>query len=401
MKYIHTKGNFSLPPGLERITAVLQRLGNPQNTFRSVHIAGTNGKGSTAVMLSSVFRCAGFKTGLFVSPYIIDFRERIQIDGQYISREDLAAYADRVAATEISLTEFEFITAAAFLYFAEKGCRLVVCETGLGGRLDATNSLEKKLVSVITKIGLDHTAILGDTLEKIAYEKCGIFKGEPAVTNPKQSPEAMRVIADKAVRLTVPDLSRLKIHSGGSFGNSYEYKGKEYRLSLCGAYQLENAVTATEAIEAASLSVPYETVYKGLLSAKIPARMEIISRNPLTVLDGAHNPDGAEVLAHELEKYGGKAVAIIGMMRDKAYEQFLKTTLKHCRFAVAVKVDGMSRSLSAEDLCEAAGKYCRTAAADNYADALLCARQTAGDDPLFIFGSLYLAADIRKILLKK
>ena len=161
LNFIHSLGNFSLPAGLDRIKTVLDLLGNPQKQLKAIHIAGTNGKGSVSAMLANIFKTAGYKTGLFISPYIIDFRERIQINGEYISESDLIEYAERVRKTEITLTEFEFITAIAFLYFKEQNIDILICETGLGGRLDATNSLENKIACVLTKIGLDHTAILG------------------------------------------------------------------------------------------------------------------------------------------------------------------------------------------------------------------------------------------------
>ena len=175
LNYIHSLGNFSLSPTLDRIKTVLKMLGNPQDRFKAVHIAGTNGKGSVSAMTSKVFENAGYKTALFISPFVVDFRERIQINGQFITEEELVCCAERVMATGVKLTEFEFITATAFLYFSDKKCEIAVIETGLGGRLDATNSLTNVISSVITKIGLDHTAVLGDTIEQITAEKCGMY----------------------------------------------------------------------------------------------------------------------------------------------------------------------------------------------------------------------------------
>ena len=171
LNYIHSLGNFKLPAGLQRITAALSALSCPQNKFDAIHIAGTNGKGSVSAMLAKIFETAGFKTGLYISPYIIDFRERIQINGNFISEDNLVKYAQRVKNTGVVLSEFEFITAAAFSYFADEKCDIVIAETGLGGRLDATNTLERVRAAVITKVGLDHSAILGDTAQKIAAEK--------------------------------------------------------------------------------------------------------------------------------------------------------------------------------------------------------------------------------------
>ncbi len=397
LDFIHSLGNFSLPAGLERISAVLEALGNPQNKFKSIHIAGTNGKGSVSAMLASVFKEAGYKTGLFISPFIIDFRERIQINGDFIEENDLCCMARRVKECGIELTEFEFITACAFLYFYEQGCDIVICETGLGGRLDATNTLGDKALAVITKIGLDHTAILGDSLSKIAFEKCGIIKSCPVVTNPNQESEALNVIKSCSENLIIPDLNLLKILPEEKFGNTFIYNGERYFVPLCGAFQVGNAVTAIEAVKSSGYSIPYNIIYKGLESVSFPARMEILCKQPLVVLDGAHNPDGAKVLADELEKYSGNVTAIIGMMRDKDYEKFLKQTLKYCNNAIAVQVEGMPRSLSARELSETANKYCSCSVAGNYIEALKLAKKQAGENPIFIFGSLYLASGIRKL----
>lgn len=392
-QFIHSLGNFSLPAGLERIKAVMEKLNNPQNSFKSIHVAGTNGKGSVCAMLNSVFSAAGYKTGLFISPFIIDFRERIQIDGKYISKENLVYYAEKIKELNIELTEFEFITATAFLYFAEQKCDIVICETGLGGRFDATNCLENKVVTVITKIGLDHTAILGDTIEEIANEKCGILRDCPNITNPYQKQEALEVIKEASRNLIIPDISKLYIKGENS---SFIYNEKQYEISLSGDYQIENAITAIEAINNCGFEIPYTYIYKGLKATHFPARMEVVNHKPLIIIDGAHNPDGADALSKELKKYSGRVTAIIGMMKDKDYEEFLKQTLKYCKSAIAVKVKDMSRSLEVQELKCTASKYCECFEADNYEDALIRAKERAGENPIFVFGSLYLASGIRK-----
>lgn len=397
LKYIHSLGHFSLPAGLERIKTVLNKLGNPQKKFKAIHIAGTNGKGSVSAMLASVFKSAGYKTGLFISPFIIDFRERIQINGEYISETDLTEYANRVKNTEIRLTEFEFITAVAFLYFKEKCIDILICETGLGGRLDATNTIENKTAAVITKIGLDHTAILGDTIEKITAEKCGIIKDCPVISNPCQDVSVLKVIKSYCNNTVVPETEKLEILKS-EIGNSFIYKGEKYDLSLCGDYQVENALTAIETVRKTGLGIPYNIIYEGLKKATFPARMEIISRTPLVVLDGAHNPDGAVAISKELKKYDGRVTAVIGMMKDKDYEEFLKNTLCYCNGAVAVEVKGMPRSLSAEELLLAAKRYCKCVLAESYVSAIKLAAEISADGPIFVFGSLYLASAIRQVL---
>ncbi len=397
LEYIHSLDNFTLPAGMARIKEVLKMLGNPQDNFKAIHIAGTNGKGSVSAMLSSVFASAGYKTGLFISPFIIDFRERIQINGEYISENNLIKYAKAVMDTKIRLTEFEFITAVAFLYFAEQKIDILICETGLGGRLDATNVIDNKIVSVITKIGLDHTAVLGDSIEKIANEKCGILRKCPTVTTPHQNPKALQVIKQNAQKLSVPDLNQLEILETDGFGNTFIYKGLKYTLSLCGEYQIENALVVLETLEQSGYDIPYDTIYKALNSTYFPARMEMVSKEPLIVIDGAHNPDGAAVLAKELRKLPSKAVAIIGMMMDKDVAEFLKTTLCHCKAAVSVEVEGLSRSLGAEELCSKACRYCDCFVASGYSQALNKANKIAKGAPVFVFGSLYLAAGVRKL----
>ncbi len=400
LNYIHSLGNFSLPAGLERIKLALQALGNPQNSLKAVHIAGTNGKGSVSAFVSSVFKAAGYKTGLFISPFVVDFRERIQINGEFISEEDLVYFGERVKQTNIRLTEFEFITAVAFLYFKEKNIDILICETGLGGRLDATNTLENPVCCVITKIGLDHTAVLGDTLEQITEEKCGILRDCPTVTTPFQPPAALNIIKARARELVVPDLKDLKALSVGVGKNEFIYSGKAFETALFGEYQLENAIVAIEAVKASGYGIPYEIMYEGLNTAAFPARLEVISQNPLTVLDGAHNPDGGAALSAFMEAYSGKITAIIGMMGDKAADGVLALTLKHCKGAVAVSVPNMPRSLTAQELCRRAEKYVPCEAAADLKSAIARAREIAKGEPIFIFGSLYLAGSIRPLLKK-
>ena len=397
LEYIHSLGNFCLPAGLDRIKSVLDKLGNPQENLKAIHIAGTNGKGSVSAMLSSVFKTAGYKTGLFISPYIIDFRERIQINGEYISEEDLCFYTQKIIDTKVKLIEFEFITALAFLYFKDKGIDILICETGLGGRLDATNTLDNLVCAVITKIGLDHTAILGDTIEKITQEKCGILRECPVISSPRQEKSTLDVISSNTDNLIIPDLKECKILKSDITGNRFIYKGKEYETSLSGEFQVENAITVIEAVINSGYDISYGTLYKGIKETFFPARMEVVSKSPLIVIDGAHNPDGATCLAREMKKFKD-ITAIIGVMKDKSFEEVLKITLPYCKNAVAVTVEDLPRSLSAENLKNTAIKYCPCITAENYREAISKARDLAVKNPIFIFGSLYLAADIRKIL---
>lgn len=397
VEYIHSLGFFSLPPTLERIKKVMAVLGNPQNNFKSVHIAGTNGKGSVCAMISESLKAAGYRVGTFVSPYIVNFRERIQINGEYIRESDLVRLAKTVKDTNIALTEFEFITAMGFLYFSERRVDFAVVETGLGGRLDATNIITPE-ISVITKIGFDHTAILGDTIEKIAKEKCGIIKGDSVVTSHTQPSDAMHVINECAKTVITPDISAFKILSVSVEGNTFNYKGAEYKTRLSGEYQLENALIAIEALKNARLNVSHDDIKTGLGRAFMPARFEIVSKAPLIVLDGAHNPDGAAALSGVMKNHS-KITAIIGVMKDKNYEEVLKLTLPLCENVVCVSLPQNPRALSADELAVTAQKYCKNVfTAQDLRSALQLAKKRSGENPIFIFGSLYLASAIRPIL---
>lgn len=394
IEYIHSLGNFGLKAGLERISEVLYGLGEPQSRFESLHIAGTNGKGSVSAMLAEVFKTAGFKTGLFVSPYVINFRERIQINGEFISEEKLTEYAERVRKTGIRLSEFEFITVAAFLYFADEKCDIAVIETGLGGRFDATNTLTRVRAAVITSIGLDHTAILGNTYAEITREKCGIIKDFPTVLSPEQSPEVIGTVCEYT-NPVIPDVNALEIISEDIFGTHYIYKGKEYFISLPGRHQVKNAITATEAALLSGYGIGCEILKKAFAQVRFPARAEVICTKPLVVLDGAHNPDGAAALSALMKNYNGRITAIIGAMRDKAYRSVFESTLIHCKKAFAVTAENIPRALNADELALAVGDICPCVSAANYGEAIENAFKAANGKPIFVFGSLYLAGGIR------
>lgn len=400
LDYIHSLGNFSLAPGLDRIRQVLKKLGNPQNDFPSVHIAGTNGKGSVCSMISSVFCESGLKTGLFISPFITRFNERIQINSAPIPDSMLASLTEEIKNTGITLGEFEFITALCFLYFSREKCDVAVIETGLGGRLDPTNILENVRVSVITKIGLDHIAFLGDTVEKIAAEKCGIIKNGAVVSIPNQPKDAEKVIKKHAKNVIIPDLSNIKTLESNVCGNRFIYKGKEYQTRLVGGFQIENAVTAIEAVINSGFDISQQSITKGIESAFIPARIECVHQNPTVIIDGAHNVDAACVLREFMKPFSGKITAVFGAMQDKDFEGVMELTLPLCKRVVTVKAIDTPRAVSAHDLSDIAQKYCAdvTAAKD-----IESAVQIALEDgnTVFIFGSLYLAAAARHILTKQ
>ena len=399
LKYIHSLGKFSMPAGLSRIKAVLESLGNPQNSFKAIHIAGTNGKGSTAAMLSSVFRKSGYKTGLFTSPYIVDFRERIQINGEFIDKESLVRLTKKVIDTKIALTEFELITAVGFLYFSENKCDIAIIETGLGGRFDATNTMQNVAASVITKIGLDHTAILGDTIEEITAEKCGIIRNDVTVTVLNQEEKALSIIKNTAKRLIIPQNNDLKLLKSDFDGNEFLYKGVRYTTALAGEFQVDNAVTVIETVLNSGFNIRIEDLQYGIANTSFPARVESFFGGRI-ILDGTHNPDGAAVLKKVIEKSNTPRTAIIGMMKDKDYPAVLAELLPLLDRVIAVKAADMPRALAADELRSKAERYCKnTVSADNLSHALSIALEQK-EGKIFVFGSLYLAAEIRPLLLE-
>ena len=409
LNYIHSLNRFGIKPGLERINALLKRLGNPEGKLKCIHIAGTNGKGSTSTALANIMIAEGKKTGLFISPFVVNFRERIQINGEYIKEKELANLTYEISKivpevekeVEDNITEFEFITALMFAYFKEQNCDVVILEVGLGGRLDSTNVIEKPLASVITQIALDHIVVLGDTIDKIAYEKCGIIKADcPVITTSHQNPRALPVIEkiakDKNSPLKIAHISSVENVKIAPYGSEFTYKGMNITVNLAGRHQIENMTAAAET--ALALGVSKTAIVRGIANTKFPARLEILSRSPLVILDGAHNENGADVLANYLDEHKLTPVTLIGMMADKNCEAVVKKIASRSKAVFAVKVEGNPRTETAENLSQIAGEYCvNSFTAENYGYALSLAFQRCKKTnlPLLICGSLYLASDIR------
>ena len=409
LNYIHSLNRFGIKPGLERINALLKRLGNPEGKLKCIHIAGTNGKGSTSTALANIMIAEGKKTGLFISPFVVNFRERIQINGEYIKEKELANLTYEISKivpevekeVEDNITEFEFITALMFAYFKEQNCDVVILEVGLGGRLDSTNVITKPLASVITQIALDHIAVLGDTIAKIAYEKCGIIKADcPVITTSHQNPRALPVIEkiakDKNSPLKIAHISLAENVKIVPYGSEFTYKGMNITVNLAGRHQIENMTAAAET--ALALGVSKTAIVRGIANTKFPARLEILSRSPLVILDGAHNENGADVLANYLDEHKLTPVTLIGMMADKNCEAVVKKIASRSKAVFAVKVEGNPRTETAENLSQIAGEYCvNSFTAENYGYALSLAFQRCKKTnlPLLICGSLYLASDIR------
>lgn len=409
-------------PSLARMQNLMDHLGNPEKELQCIHIAGTNGKGSLAAMTSAILTAAGYKTGLTISPYVVDFRERFQIDGEMIPPRTLASLTQKVmdAADAIEAeggekpVEFEAVTALALLWFAREKCDLVVLETGLGGRCDATNIVPHKLVAAITKIGYDHMEVLGDTLDKIAAEKAGIIKEGAVVVNyPDQPAEAMGPIltaaAEAHTSIITPDKDDLTLLRGKRLENRIDYGGYRAALGLPGTHQANHAAMAVEIALALWREFGYDisddAILQGLAAARMPARIEVLRRHPLLLLDGCHNPDGAKMLAATLTRadFEENLVGVLGVLADKDYKEML-SNLAPCFAKVYTVTPNCPRALSAEDLQKEARFHMDAEAADNVPDALRKAIDYADENNLagvVVCGSLYLAAEARPWLLKE
>lgn len=415
LDYIHSTLRFGIRPGLERITALLHRLGDPQKGMRFIHVAGTNGKGSTACAIACAAQAAGLRTGLYTSPYIDDFCERMQIDRVNISHEEVASGVERLlgpvhqmAAAEGQPTEFELCTALAFDWFKRRQCDLVVLEVGLGGRFDATNVIDTPLVSVIASISLDHMKILGDTIAKIAFEKCGIIKpGGVTVSTPGQNPDALAVImeacAQRGNTLVIPNEAGVRVLSEGAGGSEIEYKGQRLTVPLAGRHQIRNFLTAFEALEAArgwGLNVPPEAVRKGFAAVRFPARFEHLASAPDVFVDGAHNPGAAAVLCDTVHRVlaGHRLCIVMGIFADKDYPAVIGAVAPLAARFFAVTPPS-PRGLPAADTARLAASHGVDAAAcESLDEACRLALAAAGPGgAVLICGSLSLAGPARSL----
>lgn len=402
-------------PGLDTVTSLLDEIGNPHKNLVCVHVAGTNGKGSTCSFIAEILRQAGYKVGLYTSPYICDFSERIQVDGQPISNEDIGKCGEKVILAAEAIvakgfakpTVFELTTAMGFDYFKNSGCDIVVLEVGLGGRLDATNVIDNPEVSVICRIGLDHTEVLGDTLEEIAMEKAGIIKsGRPVVLSGQGSAISdaiLAVCANLGCTLTIADASiatEIKSSPNGLVFNYGRYG--RLRSGLFGLYQLGNAITAietTEVLRTLGWKISDEALRKGLEGAYITGRLEMLSRSPLFFADGAHNPQGARALSESLRAAfpGKKFLFITGVLADKDYRGGI-SELKDLAKRFYTVTPPIPRALSSDDLAEIL-KEETTVPVNSFktiADAVNAALAQAGpDDIICAYGSLYILGQVK------
>ena len=400
---------FGSRPGLSRTEELLDKLGRPQDRLKCVHIAGTNGKGSCAAMLASILRAAGFRTGLYTSPYLFRFHERMQINGEPIGDEALAALVTRIQplaeAMEDHPTEFELITAAALLWFAESGCDIVVLEVGLGGRLDATNVIPAPEAAVIMNIGLDHTAVLGDTVEQIAGEKAGILKPGCEAAVYQQQESVLEVIRQRAAavgaEVHVADFSQIVPEFDSLEGQSFLYKGEPYALALLGAHQLRNAAVVLETVEILrrrGWRLEQGDVEHGLYAASWPARFELVSEEPPFIVDGGHNPQCAESVRDNLLHYfpRSRRVLLVGVLADKDYPALFEILNEAADAWVCVTPDS-DRALPAEKLAAWLQRFGKpVTVCGSIPDGVDAARELAeGDGMACAVGSLYMAGAVR------
>lgn len=418
ISFIDNSKKFGSRLELERIKKLCELLGNPQDRLKFVHIAGTNGKGSTSLYIHNALMDAGYRTGLYTSPFIYEFNERIQVNGVSIPDDKLTEIMS-VVAEKVKImteegyehpTEFELITAAAFLYFEKSECDVVVLEVGLGGTYDATNIIKTPVLSVITSISLDHTDYLGNTVRDVAENKCGIIKeGVPVITYMYQPNDALEVIKrvskENKSTLKVATEETLIINSMSLMGSEFAYCGELYHTSLVGKYQIYNAITAISAVSLlndAGFAVSSENIKNALKHAKWPARFEILSHEPLVIADGSHNADGmrafVETAKSVLDK---KPVCVFGMLRDKDYDYCINKLSEITDIVVVTEVDNPRRE-TVENLAKCAKKYIKNVYSERENKAAVNrALEMAGTNGAVIaLGSLYMMKNIKESIKK-
>ena len=438
IEYIEKCAGYGIVPGLDSIRELLRRLGNPEKKLKFVHIAGTNGKGSTLAFISTALTANGIKTGRYISPTIFEYRERFQIQGKPISKAEVGRLMEIVGEQADAMeqeglphpTPFEIETAMAFLLFEEKKCDLVVLETGMGGELDATNVVENTLVSVITGISRDHTSFLGNTLEEIAQQKAGIIKPGAMVVSAPQCEEVKKVLIAKTLqikeaeknilfkedkteaivtttqRITFIEPENIKKRRYGLEKQSFSYGDFEnMEISLCGQYQLENAAVALQTLcclQEMGYSMKEENIRKGFLETVWQGRFQILDNKPLFLVDGAHNADGAKELRKSLQFYftNRRIIYIMGMFRDKEIRNVMETTCDLAEHIITVAAKGNPRALPSLELAKiAADFHSQVTAADSIEEAVELSYLLADKDTVIVaFGSLAYLGDCIKIV---
>lgn len=414
MEYIESCAGYGIVPGLDSIKELLFRLGHPEKDLSFIHIAGTNGKGSTLFFLSNILAANGYRVGRYLSPTIFEYRERFQINGKPISKAAFGRLVETVAEAAEAMaaggqphpTPFEIDTALAFLYFKEKHCDFVVLETGMGGLLDATNVVENTRVAVLTSISRDHMAFLGESLKEIAVNKAGIIKKGCHVAALEGEPEVEEVILNaagerQAAKVTFVRLKDLRSIRCGLEKQRFSYKGyKQIEITLAGQYQVLNAALALEAVESLKeqgISLKEEKIRQGMLLGNWPARFQILQRKPYFIVDGAHNEGAARELRKSLEFYftNRRILYIMGMFRDKECARVVDITCDLAEHIITVQAKGNSRALPALELAALiAEKHPQVTAADSVEEAVELSLLLADKDTVIVaFGSLAYLGD--------
>ena len=420
-KYLTEVTKYGSVPGLDSIRELMRRLGNPQDKLKFIHIAGTNGKGSVLAYLSTILKKAGYRTGRYVSPTLFSYRERIQVDGERIGREELARLTEIVRDASEDMerdglchpTSFETETAVAWLYFAEQNCDIVVLETGMGGTLDATNIVRTTVLEILTPVSMDHMEFLGDTLAAIAGQKAGIIKPHTTVVSAPQEAEAMEVIEktcrEKECALHTVDQESLSDVVYGWDRQKLSYRSwKDIEISLAGRYQIQNAMTALEAVNALrelGYKIADSDVYEGMRETVWRGRFTVIRKKPAVILDGAHNPAAARELKASLEQYfSGRTLRyIFGMFRDKDHEKVIELTAPLAEHIITVETPDNVRATPAEALKEEVARVNPSVeAAKSIADAVeKTLSQASPEDVIVIFGSLSFLGEAERAVQSK
>ena len=422
LKFIEESHKFGMRLGLENSFKLLDLLGNPQDKLKIVHVAGTNGKGSVCSFIANTLKEQGYKVGLYTSPYLETFTERIRLNGENIPEEDVARIVtimkdkieDMVKEGYTYPTEFEIETAMAFYYYCEQNADYVVLEVGLGGRYDATNVVKSPLVSVIVSLSLDHIGVLGDTLGKIAYEKAGIIKENSIAVVYKQKEEAEEVIKDvckeKNTKYIEANFEDMKIKKSDIYSQVFDCtilgeRMEDMEISLIGEHQVNNAILALTVIKVLrderQVEISEDAIRRGFLNTKWPGRIEKIKDNPVFIIDGAHNEDGAKSLSKALDKHfkGKKMTLLIGMLKDKDIDGVLELLMDKFNKVITTTPDN-DRAISAEELQDKIKKYVDDVIAiPNIEDAVKYTLDNAKEDDIIISaGSLYMIGHIRTLV---
>ena len=410
--------NSKIDLNLERLKIALKLLNNPEKKLKFIHVAGTNGKGSACTMISHILKNSGYKTGLYISPHVTDYKERFQINNKNISNTELKEILDETKSVlsklreenKIVLTVFELTTVIAFKYFCKNNCDIVVLETGLGGRLDATNVIENPVVSIITSISLDHTDFLGDNLEKIALEKSGIIKRHvPVICGPNIDIGPLSVIKNVAKKMEskfiVANISNVKVIRENFYETIFERDNKIFKLNLPGRHQIYNVCIVFECVELLKklgYKILDRSIYNSLKEVSHPARLEILSKKPLIILDGAHNEEGIESLHEYISKRfsNKRIIGVFSMLKDKYMGTALSKILKLFSLLIVLKIENETRALPIKEVYNLAKKYNKNIVCKNNSeDAIRYLFSIINNyDVTIIFGSLYLAGKIRKLI---